>query len=878
VRKQTNTDFYKLRRRIVNLLLVLFLCVISVLIWELWHRKMQVVNNISTPEKVVYQTVSSDSKRLAGVTLQNNSVTFGMIAPSVWAQEFRTQSVVTQANINDYLQGDFVRPTDTVAPGAIAGTYNSGFSITNDSVTLGADTVGDFIKSIQAGDGLTVTGSGEAANVSLNLVAGDGISIAPSGISTLLHDGGGLSIASGGLTLLSDCTSNQILKWNATMGGWSCAADNSGAGTLTVRESDGANSLVPISLLEFGPASSSNDAFVVSDQGGGTARVDLGNTVPRTNATATISSPWTFNSAITANGGLSCADCIALGSETTGAYLAGLLAGSGIAVTNTGGESATPTVGLDLTNPNTWSGVQTFSNGFALGGNTYTDLAGTGLAFSGGALSTTLGTSIDSGEIVDGTITSADIGDGAITANQLGTGAVTSSKILDGTIATADIASGAITGPLLANNSVSNAAVVDGTLTLAKLGQNGCASGQIVKWNGSTWACAADVSGDVNTDSQTLSLNSNSLSISGGNSVSLAAYLDNTDVLAGLSCGPSQVAKWNGSVWACAADADTTYSAGTGLSLASGVFSLNLSNPNTWTSVQTFSNGFSLNGNTYTNLAGTGLAFSGGTLSTTLGTSIDSGEIVDGTITATDVADGTLTLAKLGQNGCTSNQIVKWNGSAWACAVDASASYSAGSGLSLASTTFSVNLATGGGLAFSSGALGLLPCSEGQVLKVTSGAWACAADTNAPTEAFKMQLSGADNVTIGSSLTPLLTNGSGTPQSLPVTIVSGTSVDFIATVQFSTSLASGPITLEVVRNDNGGNSCSTGAGVGTVVGAPVTSFLTTVGQNFLTTISFADTSPGTASPRYQLCASTTISLGTVLSTSRSLKLLQVTYQ
>ena len=59
------------------------------------------------------------------------------------------------------------------------------------------------------------------------------------------------------------------------------------------------------------------------------------------------------------------------------------------------------------------------------------------------------------------------------------------------------------------------------------LAQQSATSGQVLKWNGSSWAPAADT--DTNTDAQTLSLVTNTLSISGGNGVSLAAYLDNTD-------------------------------------------------------------------------------------------------------------------------------------------------------------------------------------------------------------------------------------------------------------------------------------------------------------------------------------------------------------
>jgi len=55
-----------------------------------------------------------------------------------------------------------------------------------------------------------------------------------------------------------------------------------------------------------------------------------------------------------------------------------------------------------------------------------------------------------------------------------------------------------------------------------------------------------------------------------------AGFADNTDndALGGLSCASGQVAKWNGSAWTCQADADTTYSAATGLMLSGGAFSI----------------------------------------------------------------------------------------------------------------------------------------------------------------------------------------------------------------------------------------------------------------------------------------------------------------
>lgn len=154
-----------------------------------------------------------------------------------------------------------------------------------------------------------------------------------------------------------------------------------------------------------------------------------------------------------------------------------------------------------------------------------------------------------------------------------------------------------------------------------------------------------------------------------------------------------QVLKLSGGLPTWGSDAGgTSYTAGSGLSLTGSAFSLNLANANTWSGLQTFDGGLSLGGNTYTNLAGTGLSFSGGTLSSALGTSIESSEITDGTIANADLADATITFGKFAQNSCSANQIIKWNGSAWACSVDNNDTYTAGTGLSLSSGAFALDI------------------------------------------------------------------------------------------------------------------------------------------------------------------------------------------
>ena len=285
------------------------------------------------------------------------------------------------------------------------------------------------------------------------------------------------------------------------------------------------------------------------------------------------------------------------------------------------------------------------------GGITYS--AGTGISIAAGVISSILGTDIDSSEIVDGTITASDIG----------TGAVGSDEIINASIVFADWAS------------------------------NSCNSGEVAKFNGTVWACAADVDTDTTLSeanveafifdgdnvgtlsSGTLALDSlsytgtlddvninDALTISSAGSVAdgalsanvslLGASIESTEItngtilfadIASNGCNSGEIMRFNGSAWTCGTDADTTYTAGSGIS------------------------------------------FVGTVISSNLGDSIETSEITDGTILLNDFA----------QNGCNNNQVIKWNGSAWACAsdvdTDTDTTYTAGTGLSLTGTTFAID-------------------------------------------------------------------------------------------------------------------------------------------------------------------------------------------
>ena len=173
-----------------------------------------------------------------------------------------------------------------------------------------------------------------------------------------------------------------------------------------------------------------------------------------------------------------------------------------------------------------------------------------------------------------------------------------------------------------------------------------------------------------------------------------AGFADDTDndALGGLSCANGQVAKWNGTAWACANDLDMTYSPGAGLDLTADAFSLA---------------DVGVTAPKIANLAvGTAKLADGGVTSAKIAdATIITADLAGGAVTSAVIADGAVALADLGQNGCTANQMMKWNGTAWACAADVDtnsggtvASVATGAGLTGGpiTTTGTVAVAVGG--------------------------------------------------------------------------------------------------------------------------------------------------------------------------------------
>jgi hypothetical protein len=198
------------------------------------------------------------------------------------------------------------------------------------------------------------------------------------------------------------------------------------------------------------------------------------------------------------------------------------------------------------------------------------------------------------------------------------------------------------------------------------VGLGPCASGEILKWNGSAWACAADSTGSGGVSGVTASA---PLASSGGASPNIAMN----------PCPSGQVLKSNGTSWACAADENQLYSAGTGLALAGSTFS---ADP---TYLQRRVAGTCAAGSSIRTITADG--------SVVCETDDVGGAGVTGVTASAPLASSGGASPNITLGPCATNQVLKWNGTAWACAADASQTYAAGAGIALSGSTFSADTA-----------------------------------------------------------------------------------------------------------------------------------------------------------------------------------------
>jgi hypothetical protein len=320
-----------------------------------------------------------------------------------------------------------------------------------------------------------------------------------------------------------------------------------------------------------------------------------------------------------------------------------------------------------------------------------------------------------------------------------------------------------------------------------------CAVGQIAQWNGTAWVCASpsaasdaqtlNLSGNNlsilngnsvslagyldNTDSQALSLGSNTLSLVNGGSVNLAAYLDNTDVLAGLACGTGQIAKWNGSAWACAADSNTATNESqvdawvsnngylTSEVDGSTTNELQTLSWNSGTRILTISSGNTADlGSLLDNTDAQAISRTGNTISITGNAStVDLGSYLDNTDAQAISKTGntlsisgsvsTVDLASYLDN--TDSQTLSLAGSTLTVSggnsINLAPINTDSQNLSLSGTTLNISGGTGINIAsINTDVLAGLSCTTNQIAKWSGTAWACAADVDTDTVLSEAQV------------------------------------------------------------------------------------------------------------------------------------------
>ncbi|MFM7158160.1 MAG: hypothetical protein ACKO0Y_10145, partial [Bacteroidota bacterium] len=127
-----------------------------------------------------------------------------------------------------------------------------------------------------------------------------------------------------------------------------------------------------------------------------------------------------------------------------------------------------------------------------------------------------------------------------------------------------------------------------------------------------------------------------------------------------MSATNGQILKWNGTTWAPANDTTGKYFTGPGIAISND-------------SIINTGDRDSSNDVTITRVSANGEVLG----------KFDSLYIKDGVVSTVKLANGAVTAAKLNQMGATNGQILKWNGTTWAPALDSGKVYKAGLGISI---------------------------------------------------------------------------------------------------------------------------------------------------------------------------------------------------
>jgi hypothetical protein len=390
---------------------------------------------------------------------------------------------------------------------------------------------------------------------------------------------------------------------------------------------------------------------------------------------------------------------------------------------------------------------------------------------------------VGTNELANGAVVTDKIADNAINTNKIADNAVITAKIADNAITTAKIANNAVTTAKVNDNAITTAKIANGAVTATKLDDMGATNGQILKWNGTAWAPAADASGittvgvtagagisvtgtspnftvintgdtnsadDVTTTStaggdvsgtfgnlqiKTGVVGSNELATGSVGTTELANNaVTDTKVANGaitaaklddMGATTGQVLKWNGTAWA----PDTDLNGGSGGGSVSVVGGTGITVTQSGTTVTVVNSGDTDAADDLTNTSTAGGDVSGtfGNLQLKAGV-VTTTELADNSVAANHIINSIITGEKLNNMGAANGQVLKWNGSVWAPSNDETGTGGTGGDNWGTQAVVTGTTLTGAGTNNNPLNLAAQGAANGQVLKWDGAAWRPATD------------------------------------------------------------------------------------------------------------------------------------------------------
>ena len=287
---------------------------------------------------------------------------------SAWVNDVIDLGTDTTGNyVSDVTAGTGVTVTHTPGEGssptiaigqAVGTTDNPTFAgVTADAIRVGITAANEIDT---ASGNLTIDSAGGTVTVDDNLVVSGDLTVngttttvntttlnVSDNIVVLNNDVTGTPTENAGIEVERGTSPNVLVRWNETNDKWEITNDGSTYGNIVTTSDSGTvtSAMIADGTIVNGDISNSA-AIALSKLASGTS-----GQVVIANATG-VPTYTTLSGDITVNdtGVVSiAANSVALGTDTTGNYMAGVSAGTGISVTHTPGEGSTATIGLNAT-------------------------------------------------------------------------------------------------------------------------------------------------------------------------------------------------------------------------------------------------------------------------------------------------------------------------------------------------------------------------------------------------------------------------------------------------------------------------------------------------------------------------------------------------